>query len=106
MSKCSQCGQEGHNARTCGRVPEDKPAKAGTKRCGSCGEYGHNARTCGTQGNVAMYALHIESTYPGLVSMLGSVSDAIVGDRYGMTRQRVHQIRTRLNIPSSKDNNP
>jgi len=58
MSRCSYCGDYGHNRRTCSHRPQkskdfdkqwmNKPGrKAGTQtQCSYCGLYGHNRRTC------------------------------------------------------------
>lgn len=58
MSRCSYCGDYGHNRRTCAHRPQkskdfDKQwmrkagRKAGTQtQCSYCGLYGHNRRTC------------------------------------------------------------
>ena len=39
MSKCSNCGGEGHNIRTCTLTGR-------TYKCSACGYLGHNKRTC------------------------------------------------------------
>lgn len=45
---CSNCGNSGHNSRTCGKFSLMQTTKTlvGQRRCGICGENGHNSRTC------------------------------------------------------------
>jgi hypothetical protein len=52
---CSECGQPGHYAPTCGGVEEQTPAAdvgetptsiPERRKCAGCHEYGHNAQTC------------------------------------------------------------
>jgi hypothetical protein len=75
--------------------------------CGICGEKGHNARTCPfpdtrtpppkTRGRVSL-----ERQHPGLTSMLGVKTDSFVAQQYGLSRQRIHQIRKGLGIDASQ----
>lgn len=51
--KCSNCGQTGHNSRTCGKFTSintsNKKKKKRTpsqRNCSICGALGHNKRTC------------------------------------------------------------
>ena len=45
MRKCGNCGEPGHNSRTCSKVTS-KASKPKGRACGNCGEVGHNRRTC------------------------------------------------------------
>jgi len=48
MRTCKNCGEVGHNRRTCTNptvAPSTPPTSSG-RTCGNCGETGHNARTC------------------------------------------------------------
>jgi hypothetical protein len=75
--------------------------------CGICGEKGHNARTCPfpdtrtpppkTRGRVSL-----ERQHPGLTSMLGVKTDSFVAQQYGLSRQRINQIRKGLGIDASQ----
>lgn len=40
----------------------------------------------------------VEYNHPGLLDLLGKMTDREVGERYNLSRQRVHQIRDKLNI--------
>lgn len=42
----------------------------------------------------------LEETYPGILERLGVEPDSMVGDRYKLSRQEVHNLRTRLGVPS------
>ena len=51
--KCSVCGEEGHNKKTCPQVlslqtdtSSDKSDKRRTVKCSVCGEEGHNRKSC------------------------------------------------------------
>lgn len=103
-NKCGTCGEPGHNARTC-----EKPKKR-QYTCRNCGEKGHNSATCenptvpkppkGKRGmpkkSIEQYRADIEAKYPGMLEMLGDATDRVIGKEYGLSRQRIHQIRKRL----------
>lgn len=40
----------------------------------------------------------VEYNHPGLLDLLGKMTDREVGERYNLSRQRIHQIRLKLNI--------
>ena len=48
---CGNCGETGHNQRTCRNATlvreAPTPKKANTRKCGKCGKTGHNRQTCG-----------------------------------------------------------
>lgn len=48
MRTCKNCGEVGHNRRTCTNptVAPATPTTSSGRTCGNCGETGHNARTC------------------------------------------------------------
>ena len=50
------------------------------------------------------YSDKVEARHPGLVSKLGVVSDCLLAEEYGVSRQRLQQIRKRLGITSSTKN--
>lgn len=43
---------------------------------------------------------NLEARYPGMLDVLGCLPDADVAVKYGLSRQRVHQIRGELSIPA------
>jgi transcriptional regulator with XRE-family HTH domain len=93
----ARCGETGHNIRTC------KKAQRKQYSCRKCGEPGHNAATCGRpeptpRSRVREYREKVEAKYPGMLEMLGDSTDQVVGDEYGLSRQRIQQIRKKLGI--------
>lgn len=40
----------------------------------------------------------VEYNHPGLLDLLGTMTDREVGERYNLSRQRIHQIRLKLNV--------
>ena len=44
-----------------------------------------------------------EAKYPGIISILGTVADQVVGDRYGITRESVRLIRNKFGIKSAME---
>ena len=40
----------------------------------------------------------VEYNHPGLINLLGKMTDREVGERYNLSRQRINQIRLKLNI--------
>ena len=40
-----------------------------------------------------------ERKYPGLIARLGKESDPVIGKAFGLTHQRIQQIRLKLGIP-------
>jgi len=74
--------------------------------CSLCGEPGHNARTCGqdrtapSPRNPVSAKEAYEANHPGITDLLGQVPDSAVASKYGISRQRVQQIRVRLGVPS------
>ncbi len=61
-------------------------------------------RSCGRiQGKVAPVVRNedwIDGLYPGMRTRLGAAPDRVVAQEFGLTRQRVLQIRQELNVPS------
>jgi hypothetical protein len=120
---CGTCGEPGHNRRTCKHTPpeeikaikkSDLIRKRRVYTCAYCGEAGHNKATCTNppkevpirikrkRGAPAktyeQYRADIEAKYPGLADELGKVTDTELGTKYGVSRQRIHQFRQRLDV--------
>lgn len=109
-----------------GSIPAEAPRRphrsrpARTKRiytCKKCGEIGHNKATCGKPvqvepeapkprgrkpKTVEQFQAEMEERYPGITDLLGEETDASVGEKYGITRQRVHQFRKKLDVASTR----
>jgi len=116
-SRCSLCGETDHNARTCGKLK--KPVKKPTRQnqCQHCKGLGHNRATCTnapdefylpprapTEQERALkreerWLKGVQDRYPGLIEQVGSVFDAHIAEQYGLSRERVRQIRSRLGRP-------
>ena len=100
MSRCSYCGDYGHNRRTCAHRPQkskdfDKQwmrkagRKAGTQtQCSYCGLYGHNRRTC----------VHLKRKKAQALSCIeGSVRRALSAfQEYGLGVGAMHCLPTKL----------
>ena len=112
--RCSNCGKTGHNSRTCGKQKQ-RVVKTGRKnQCQRCKAFGHNSRTCTnapdefyvppTEPSEEERALKaeerwlkgVQDRYPGLVEQIGTVFDARIAEQYGLSRERIRQIRNRL----------
>lgn len=114
-SRCSNCGKTGHNRLTCGK--QKQRVKTGRKnQCQRCKAFGHNRATC-TNAPDEFYVPPVERTederyqhrerrwrdalisrYPALIEQVGTVPDAAIAAQYGITRERVRQIRSRLGV--------
>jgi transposase-like protein len=80
-------------------------------QCRACGEEGHNRATCGKSTLPKLpksrkpsneeYRALLERKHPGISDLLGAVTDADIARTYRISRQRAHQFRTRLGIPSA-----
>lgn len=109
--RCRRCGNPGHNLATCRATDEDAEAYAASLRahvqrshtCGHCGRLGHNRRTCGhpakptisVREREAIAQASFQARHPGLLEQLGHVSDGKLAKAYGLSRQRVCQLRLR-----------
>jgi hypothetical protein len=114
--QCSRCGCLGHNAATCSaEKPRPKPKKRTRKnQCQHCKGLGHNVQNCTnapdefyvpptvlTVEERAMkreerWLKGVQDRYPGLVEQIGTVFDARIAEQYGLSRERIRQIRNRL----------
>jgi len=114
--RCTVCGRPGHNATSCKKRDPTDPPKPRT--CTKCGLPGHNIATCTSPEQVVRvksdlpppltpeerkesYAEIVERKYSGLVARLGVETDFALAKAYGVSRQRIHQIRQRLDIEAS-----
>jgi hypothetical protein len=114
--RCAICGRPGHYATRCKKRDPTDPPKPRT--CTKCGRPGHNIATCTSPEQVVRvkpdlpppltpeerkesYAEIVERKYPGLVARLGVETDFAIAKAYGVSRQRVHQIRQRMDIEAS-----
>lgn len=109
--RCRRCGSSGHNLTTCQASDADAQAFAAATRahiqrqhtCSHCGRIGHNKRTCGHPAKprltpterVAETQKRFQERHPGLLEQLGNVSDGKLAKAYGLSRQRVCQLRLR-----------
>ena len=109
--RCRRCGQTGHNQSTCratdaeaaAYASEVRPASQRQHTCSHCGRLGHNRLTCGHPAKPAVSLQEraeiaqgrFEARHPGLLAQLGQVSDGTLAKAYGLSRQRVCQLRLR-----------
>lgn len=82
--------------------------------CRRCDKHGHNARRCPVHMAVRkapmgrptkppeQLAEDIEATYPGIVQLMGSASPSVVAQTYGISRQRVSVLRSRIQPKETK----
>ena len=82
--------------------------------CRRCNKHGHNARRCPVHMAVRkaptgrprktpeQLAEDLEATYPGIVQLMGSASPAVVAQTYGISRQRVSVLRSRIQPKETK----
>jgi DNA-binding CsgD family transcriptional regulator len=114
--RCSICSRPGHYASRCPKRGADNPPKR--RACSNCGQHGHNVATCRSepvprQSRPAppppptpeeikdRFTKELDVRYPGMFPRLGHDSDLEIAIDYGISRQRVHQIRNRLGIDAA-----
>lgn len=114
--RCSVCSRPGHYASRCPKRGADNPPKR--RACSNCGQHGHNVATCRNEPTPReerpaspppptpeevreRFAQNVDIRYPGMLPRLGQDTDLEVALGYGISRQRVHQIRSRLGIDAS-----
>lgn len=96
---CGKCGKPGHNSRSCGKKKTEKRTRKPRKTytCSICGGSGHNKKTCSNPPNPEAVARaktgSIEEGYPGLINLLGTMSDSDLAKKYKISRELIRQFR-------------
>lgn len=79
------------------------------RSCGVCGEIGHNRASCGGSGQASRESekrfrrrIRLEDSYPGLYEKLGKFQDSQLAEEFGLSRERIRQIREEFDVPKFK----
>lgn len=116
--RCSICSRPGHYASHCPKRGADNLPKR--RACSNCGQHGHNVATCRNEPTPReerpappppptpeevreRFARNLDIRYPSMLPRLGRDTDIDIAADYGISRQRVHQIRNRLGIECSHE---